>query len=189
MNLVEPIRNRKDIDNMKKLLYSMNERDAVYFIIGINTAFRISDLIHLKFKDVIDEKMKPLDYFELRETKTGKHNKIAMTKGVRKAIVQYVQHRYEGNLDHYLFTGQKSKDKPITRVTAWRNIKAAADTIGLKNIGTHSLRKTFGYHQYKNGTDITLLMDMFNHSSAGITLRYIGITQDQKDQAVKSLDL
>lgn len=60
MNFVEPIRNRKDIDNMKKLLYSMNERDAVYFIIGINTAFRISDLIHLKFKDVIDEKMRPL---------------------------------------------------------------------------------------------------------------------------------
>lgn len=189
MNFVEPIRNRKDIDNMKKLLYSMNERDAVYFIIGINTAFRISDLIHLKFKDVIDEKMRPLEYFELRETKTGKHNKIAMTKGVRKAIAQYVQRRYEGNLDNYLFTGQKSKDKPITRVTAWRNIKAAADILGLKNIGTHSLRKTFGYHQYKNGTDITLLMDMFNHSSAGITLRYIGITQDEKDQAVKSLDL
>lgn len=61
-----------------------------------------------------------------------------MTKGVRKAITQYVQRRYEGNLDNYLFTGQKSKDKPITRVTAWRNIKAAADILGLKTLGhTH----------------------------------------------------
>lgn len=76
MNFVEPIRNRKDIDNMKKLLYSMNERDAVYFIIGINTAFRISDLIHLKFKDVIDEKMRPLEYFELRKPKQGNTTRL-----------------------------------------------------------------------------------------------------------------
>ncbi|WP_429822016.1 tyrosine-type recombinase/integrase [Domibacillus aminovorans] len=68
-------------------------------------------------------------------------------------------------------------------------MQEAAQQLGLKNIGTHSLRKTFAYHQYQAGTDIVLLQDMLNHSSPSVTLRYIGITQDEKDRAVKALDL
>jgi len=72
---------------------------------------------------------------------------------------------------------------------AWKIIKGAADAIGVKDIGTHSLRKTWAYHSYRAATDIIIIQDMLNHSSPGITLRYIGITQDEKDRSVLSLDL
>ena len=49
-------------------------------------------------------------------------------------------------------------------------------------IGTHTLRKTFGYHAYQNGSSLELLMDIFNHSSKAQTLRYIGITEEQKKE-------
>lgn len=188
MKFVEPIRDRKQIETMKKLLKN-NPRNYLMFIIGINTALRASDLLELKYADVMDEKGNLHSHFELKETKTKKNNKIVMTKGVQKALTEYIEDNYKGNLEHYLFQSRKGDNKPINRKTAWNIINQTAQSIGLKNIGSHSLRKTFAYHQYKMGTDITLLQDMLNHSSPATTLLYIGITQDEKDRAILSLDL
>ena len=188
MKFVEPIRDRKKIDTMKKLL-SDKPRDYLMFVIGINTALRVSDLLELKYRDVMDSEGNLHTHFELKETKTKKNNKIAMTKGVQKALKDYIETNYKGDLDHYLFQSRKGNNKPINRKTAWNIINDTAKSIGLKNIGSHSLRKTFAYHQYKMGTDIVLLQDMLNHSAPSVTLLYIGITQDEKDRAVKALDL
>lgn len=188
MKFVEPIRDRKKIDIMKKLL-SDKPRDYLMFVMGINSALRVSDLLSLQYKDVIDNKGIPLDHIELKETKTGKFNKIAIPKGVKKAITDYVKHHYEGDLNHYLFRSRKGNNQPINRKTAWNIINDTAKSIGLKNIGSHSLRKTWAYHSYKAGTDILTIQDMLNHSAPSITLRYIGITQDDKDRAVLTLDL
>lgn len=58
----------------------------------------------------------------------------------------------------------------------------ACKKVGLEErIGTHSMRKTFGYHHYQQFKDIALLQKIFNHSSQLITLRYIGIDQEQID--------
>ncbi|MEH7526666.1 site-specific integrase [Bacillus sp. JJ1503] len=192
MEFVEPIRDRKKIDAMKKLL-SDSPRDHLLFLIGINTAFRVSDLLSLKYSDVMDDKGRLFEHFTLKETKTGKNNKVAMTKGVQKALKEYIKGNYEGNIDEFLFKSRKhgkdGESQPINRKSAWRIIQQAAEQLGLRNIGSHSLRKTFAYHQYQMGTDIVLLQDMLNHSAPAVTLRYIGITQDQKDRAVKALDL
>ena len=56
-------------------------------------------------------------------------------------------------------------------------------------VGTHTLRKTFGYWAYKQGIDITLLMRIFNHSAPSITLRYIGITQEEINNVYVNLNL
>lgn len=192
MEFVEPIRDRKKIEAMKKLLAD-SPRDHLLFVIGINTAFRVSDLLTLKYCDVMDSNGKLLEHFKLKETKTDKNNKVAMTKGVQKALKEYITNNFDENMDEYLFKSRKrdkeGNSQPINRKSAWRIIQQTADQLGLKNIGSHSLRKTFAYHQYKAGTDIVLLQDMLNHSSPAVTLRYIGITQDAKDRAVKALDL
>jgi integrase len=141
----------------------------------------------------MDDKGRLFEHFTLKETKTDKNNKVAMTKGVQKALKEYIKSNFEGNIDEYLFKSRKhgkdGKSQPINRKSAWRIIQQAAEQLGLRNIGSHSLRKTFAYHQYQMGTDIVLLQDMLNHSAPAVTLRYIGITQDQKDRAVKALDL
>jgi integrase len=78
----------------------------------------------------------------------------------------------------------------LSRVEAWRVLRAAGQKIGLENIGTHTLRKTFGYHMYKrSGRDIALVQDLLNHGSPRQTLRYIGISQEEKDEAYLDLNL
>ena len=80
--------------------------------------------------------------------------------------------------DEYLFASRKGEG-PISRVQAYRILNKAAHDVGLKEIGTHTLRKTFGYHFYRTNHNVAMLQQLFNHSSPAITLRYIGITQDE----------
>jgi hypothetical protein len=54
MNFVEPIRDRKKIAQIKNQLRGQGRyRDLLLFVVGINTALRISDLLELLF-DVIE---------------------------------------------------------------------------------------------------------------------------------------
>ena len=93
-----------------------------------------------------------------------------------------------------LFKSQKARrhDRQQYRITqqhAWRVLTNAASACGLSyKIGTHSLRKTFGYMLYRKGKGIELIQGLLNHSSPEVTLAYIGITQDDKDEAILSLD-
>ena len=78
----------------------------------------------------------------------------------------------------------------IQRNQAYKILNEAARTVGIQeSIGTHSMRKTFGYHAYKSGIDIALLQKIFNHSCPSVTLRYIGITQDSIDDVYLNLNL
>ena len=76
----------------------------------------------------------------------------------------------------------------ISRIQVYKILKEAGEHIGLKNIGTHSMRKTFGYHFYKQNRNITILQQIFNHSTQEITLRYIGYTQEELDQSILTFD-
>jgi len=112
---------------------------------------------------------------------------------VKKVIENYIRESPTIEMSNYVFQSRKGNNMPITRQQAYRILNSAAEMIGLveKNekgviisgeIGTHTLRKTFGYHAYQNGSSLELLMDIFNHSSKSQTLRYIGITEEQKKE-------
>jgi integrase len=90
-----------------------------------------------------------------------------------------------------LFKSRKGANKAISRVQAYRIINRAAKKVGLENIriGTHSMRKTFGYHAYNNGTPLERLQIIFNHSSPNETLGYIGITQENIDEVYININL
>ena len=173
MELVEPIRSKKQIDAMKRYLKSGNIRDYLLFVLGINSGLRISDLLSLQMQDV-----KGKERISLREQKTGKTKDFPLSDTCQKAIKEYLQVR--GMDTGFLFASRKGQGA-ISRVQAYRILNEAARAIGIKEqIGTHTLRKTFGYHSFQNGTSLELLMDLFNHSSKTQTLRYIGITEEQK---------
>lgn len=74
-------------------------------------------------------------------------------------------------------------NKPITTTQAYRILNNAAIHIGLTEIGTHTMRKTFGYHHYQQFHDIAILQQIFNHSSPSITMKYLGINQDEIDKS------
>ena len=72
----------------------------------------------------------------------------------------------------------------MDRFTVYRIIRKSCKLAGLpEKVGTHTMRKTFGYHHYQKFKDIAILQKIFNHSSPQVTLRYIGIEQDQIDES------
>jgi len=174
---VEPIRDIKKLNKIKDYLLKHNERDYLMFVIGINSGLRIGDLLSLTVDDVMNK-----DFITIREEKTDKVKPFALSDSVRKAIKNYLVHT--GLTNGWLFPSRKG-DKAISTVQAWRIINDAAQYAGIKeNIGTHTMRKTFGYHALRQGVDIAYIMQCLNHSTPAITKRYIGITQDELNTKV-----
>jgi len=177
---VEPIREKNKI---KLMFMYLNQKDPKYGLIfkfGLNTGLRISDILPLKVSDVFTSSGEFRNYLVLKEMKTKKEKKIKLNDALRKRLISYIK---EKNLtfNDYLFPSKKGGH--IGRIQAYRVLKEAADLVGIENFGTHSLRKTWGYWTYKMSRyNIGLIMDTFNHSSQSITLRYIGVNQDQKDE-------
>lgn len=169
MKEVQPIRSLEKIAETKKRLALNGTRDVLLFSMGINTGLRISDLLSLKVGDVRGK-----NEYILKEKKTKKNKRILL-HAVRKDIEDYTFLKSD---DEYLFKSRKGTG-PIDRVQAYRILNKAAQDCGLEEIGTHTLRKTFGYHFYRANQNVAMLQQLFNHSSPAITLRYIGITQDE----------
>ncbi|MDR2179138.1 MAG: site-specific integrase [Synergistaceae bacterium] len=185
---VQPIRDPKKIIAMRELLREENPRDEVLFILGINTALRISDLLSLTLSDVTDISGKISEEISMKEQKTGKVRSFPLNRVVRESLADWLP-RLEANLNASLFPSQKNGGKAITRWHARRVLAAAGEAVGLKNIGTHSLRKTFGYHAFMRWKSIELVQKLLGHSSPAITLRYIGITREEMDTVYLDLNL
>lgn len=181
METVQPIRELSKIRAMKNALRKSGERDYMLFCVGINTGLRISDILNLRVSDVRGK-----THIHITEQKTGKDKKFKINNALKDELEEYVSDM--GGCE-YLFQSHKGKNKPITRVQAYRILNDAAQRVGLSEIGTHTLRKTFGYHFYKQYKDVALLQELFNHSAPSVTLRYIGINQDIMDKAMDDFGL
>lgn len=177
---VEPIRDKETINKMYCYLSTKDEKYGLLFKFGLNTGLRISDILPVKLNNICNNNGEFKEYFVLTEKKTGKEKKIKINNALRRAIKIYALR--EGlTPESYLFWSKKGDH--LGRVQAYRILKDAANEFGIDSFGTHSLRKTWGYWTYKaSHHNIGLIMDTFNHSSQRITLRYIGISQDQKDE-------
>ncbi len=177
---VEPIRDKTKIKQMHQYLLGKDPKYGLIFKFGLNTGLRISDILPLKVDDIFYDNGKYHEYLVLNEKKTKKEKKIKINNALRKAIEPYIK-EYGLSKNDYLFPSNKGGY--IGRIQAYRVLKEAAELIGIENFGTHSLRKTWGYWTYKiSKFNIGLIMETFNHSSPSITLRYIGVNQDQKDE-------
>jgi len=179
---VEPIRSKIQIDKIKIYLKHKNLRDYFLFVLGINSGLRISDLLLLTVDDV-----KEKDRIILREKKTGKSKDFPLSDTCKKAIQEYLE---TIKINSGCLFKSKKGDHPITRIQAYRIINKAARIIGITDaIGTHTLRKTFGYWAYQQGVDITKIQKLLNHSAPSVTLSYIGITKDELDNIYINLNL
>lgn len=186
-NLVEPIKSKEQLRKVEEYLACKSRRNHLIFIFGLNSGLRVSDILGLNVEDV-----KNKNYVEIKEKKTGKYKRFPLNKKLQKLIKEYLPYREklyvigEGNP---LFLGKKHKRLDRSQVYRFLN-KACAD-VGIKyiNIGTHTMRKSFGFHFYKQYNDVALLQKILNHSSPAITLRYIGIAQEEIDKSYKNFEL
>jgi integrase len=191
MNVVQPIRSKGDLDAIRKVLLD-HPRDYCLFVLGINSGLRISDLLKLRVGDVFERKPRSrrvLEYVELREKKTGKTKRFPLNASARSALRWYLNER-KCAADDPLFPSRKG-DAAIGRSQAYRVLTNAARRAGVnERIGTHTLRKTFGYHVYQQSNhDLPLIQKLLNHRSQDSTLRYLGILQDDLDAVFNRLNI
>lgn len=186
MNFVQPIRDREKLEEMKEELKKRGTRDYLMFYTGINTGLRVSDIVKLNYNDIRDITGNMKTHITIIETKTKKTKKFPICNGLLIELERYTRNMSRGE---YLFKSQKGINKPITTTQAYRIIVETGANIGLEEIGTHTMRKTFGYFHYQQYHDIAILQQIFNHSSPSITLRYIGINQDEIDKSYQNFSL
>lgn len=168
---VEPLRTQAEIDDFLFWLRrtSYPKRDTFLFLFGINNGLRMSDIVSLKVKDIKYEK-RPI----IVERKTGKRKTLYLDN-LQEVISDYIEDK---NDEDWLFESRQQGGH-LKVNTVYKQYQLIADNLGRKDIGTHTLRKTFGYHYYRKTRDIASLMEIFNHSSERVTKRYIGITSDE----------
>ena len=173
MEYVEPIKDIETLNEIKAILKQRSIRDYVLFVVGINTGILASQLLKIKVRDVYeDEKVK--EFYSIEEHKNGEMKKTYLNSNVKNALIEYITQN-ELEEGDYLFKSKKNNE-PITRQQAYRIINNVAREVGItEKIGTHTLRKTFGYHAYIKGVAVSFLQSIFNHATPAETLRYIGI--------------
>ena len=171
-------------------------RNKMLFVVGINLSLRSSDLCGLTYKFFLKEDGTFKDSYSLqpkKTRKTGKFVKLYFNEAVKKAITDYIKEYPIEDMDEYLFKSRKG-DKHITEISLGRIIKDAAEEVGIeRNICSHSLRKSFGYHVWHNAEDkekaLVMLMTIFNHSSVAMTKKYIGIMDEEIEDVFNGLNL
>lgn len=205
----EPIKSVEDINRISQYLIDQKRyRDNMLFILGINFGLRISDLLRLQFGMLINDDLSFRTTFPILERKTRntrrvKRNRhIAINDAVCDAVMLYLQYcQEEGitiSMDDYLFRSESNRGKntntPLSRMSVDRILKGIAKDLNLtERVSSHTLRKTFGYHQMVMSNNdhrkLLLLQKIFGHSSASQTLDYIGITPDEISEAYLQLNL
>ena len=186
---VDPIRDQQKIQTMKSYLKGKNIRDHALFVLGINVALRITDLLALEWGDVLNEKGK-FKEIRLLEGKTKKERRIQLNKPSQRALWELLGSLDGYSFDDYLFQSREGAQKPLSRQQALNILKDAAKAVAIQdNVGTHSLRKTWGYHAWKKGFNPAIIMETLNHSNLTVTKRYLGIQQDDINDLYGSLEI
>lgn len=194
MSTTQPIKNPVQLQKFKNYYYKEhpNIRNYTLCVLGLNTALRITDILHLKWSDVYDFISNCFfSHISLTEQKTGKHNLIVLNQTAVSALQLYHDSLTPLPLpQNYLFQSRKGNNCPLSRSQAFRIVKEAAAFSGMQqHISCHSMRKTFGYYAWQQGISPVLLMEIYNHSSYQITKRYLGIEQEDKDKVFQSIAL
>ena len=148
--------------------------------IGVFTGLRISDLLLLRYSQILN-----CDVFFLTEKKTKKERSIKVNSTLKEIVYRIYHKSGITNLDELIFLnkyGTKSIDKSYVNV----KLKELFSKYRIRvkgNISTHTFRKTLGRRVVEvnnySGESMVLLMELFGHSNMGITKRYLGITQDE----------
>ena len=171
-------------------------RNKMLFLVGINVGLRASDLCGLKYSFFMNEDGTFKNFYSLQPKKTKKTKKFVklyFNQTVKKAITDYIEEYPLKDMDEYLFKSREG-DNHITEKSLGRIIKNTAEEAGVeRNICSHSLRKTFGYHIWHNAKDkekaLVILQTIFNHSSLMMTKKYIGLMDEEMSDVFNELNL
>ena len=193
MSTTQPIRSKQLLHDFKEyyLTKQSNSRNYTLILMGLNTALRINDILHLTWGNVYcTEHRRFYTHLLITEKKTEKETRILINRELQETLLSNRKTQPSIADTDYLFPSPRKTGFPLSRYQAYRIVRKAAEAVGIEDvIRCHSLRKTFGYHAWKMGTPPALLMEIYNHSSFQITKHYLGIEQDDKDAIFRDIQL
>lgn len=186
---VDPIRNKEDILKIAQYFYDKGQlRNAAMFIIGCNIGLRGKDFCAIKIGDIPENGV-----YRLKERKTGKYRTVVLNSFAMQCYRELVASIPNHTDETPLFISQKGENQSIERSSFARILRNAGKDLNLPyKLGTHSMRKTFGYHLFMDNQQspeiLAYLQAMFNHTNSGVTLRYIGLDEEKKNKLYENLD-
>lgn len=197
MNIVEPIRSKTKINEIKRLMeQKWNIRDLLLFTFWINSGLRISDMVWLQIKHFFNTDHTLKDSITLKEKKTKKTNYITINGNIKKILELYKKEYGTicDNQNNYVFFHQKMFplwSHHIHRKTTYTMINKFCRMVWLihEKFGNHTLRKTWGFHARKSWISLVIIQEKLNHSSLSITKRYLGITREEVEEECRKLEL
>lgn len=177
--------------------YQIRFRNLTMFIIGINIALRVSDLISLKWSDVYNDNWEFNSGKKITPKKTSKYKKhilLAYNDAFKRAITEYREYVKPKNLNSYIFTTRQNPNGHIKDGSVEEFIKKAASNVEIMyDINTHSMRKTFARVRYDHSTDksktLVELMVVYGHASINATKHYICITEEEIEALYNEINL
>lgn len=163
-----------------------NLRDKLLVVLGLNTGFRISELLSIRVCDIIENK-----YIRISKSKMkGKHNSrtVPLNNVAQTILLDYIVQNELQSQD-YLFLSRKGENQPISRVQAHRILKSAINALQLQGkVSTHSMRKTFAHKVYEAADkDVRIVQKALGHASLSSTTHYLGVDQDEVDTVILSI--
>jgi len=195
---VQPIHEREAVERMFRVAAEHDQKTGLYpfswellLLIGFNTGMRISDLLLLRVRDVRRENGE----VHYTAKKTGKFTYAYLDTQARRTARMLTDGRGE---DEWLFPSRErvrqgkehgwqreEGDYPITPARAYQVIREIARQARVsEKVGTHTMRKTFGWFVYEETGDVRKVMQLLRHDSMESTLRYIGAEQEDLKQTV-----
>ena len=187
MAKTEPIRDKNQLKSLADYFLKRGQiRNYTLMVMAIYTVIRISDLLKLRWSDVYNfESNSFRKHLSVVEHKTGKYKSIALNGQAVQALSLY----FKSRKCEYIF--DNGRGMHLSRVQAWRIMHEATTAIGIDDtVACHGLRKTWGYHAWTSQqVSPVIIMDIYNHSNYEITKRYLGVEQDDLDQAYLNIDL
>ncbi|MDR0434311.1 MAG: tyrosine-type recombinase/integrase [Gracilibacteraceae bacterium] len=186
MATTQPIRQSHHIRRLAGYYLQRGQlRNHLLVVMGVGTALRISDLLRVTWDDVYDfYNARVRESFSIKEGKSGKTKIVSLNRRVVAALTLFAaQAARRGRL----LMENPLTGRAISRVQAYRIIRAAGEITGIGRVSCHSLRKTFGYHAWKSGVSPAVIVEIYNHSSLAITRQYLGVSQDDQNEVYQKM--
>ncbi|MHA8138698.1 tyrosine-type recombinase/integrase [Lactobacillaceae bacterium Scapto_B20] len=198
MNLThqdQDVRPIKDLDTLERVQdtllnnFTFGRRNYTIFQVGKATLLRVSDVLNLKYNDIFDEADEVKRSAYIRDKKTGKTHHIYLNP-VAEDLYKYQRWLRKNKIDsRWLFPNSRDMNRSVTTTQFYRVMMKTGDLLGINYLGTHTMRKTGAYMVYKQSNfNIGLVMKLLNHSSAAMTLHYLGLEEASLESALDKIE-
>ncbi|UVW19827.1 tyrosine-type recombinase/integrase (plasmid) [Levilactobacillus brevis] len=193
---VLPIKDSNVLNEVKDTLlnsFTYGRRNYTVFQVGKATLLRVSDVLALKYDDVFASDGRVQSHVLIHDKKTGKPNELYLEPVSDDLKVYYNWLESNGIHSEWLFPSLKKQkigtDTHINERQFYRIMQRVGDLLGIDYLGTHTMRKTGAYMVYQqSGHDIALVMDLLNHSSQKMTLKYLGLDRETKERKLRRVN-